>query len=384
MANNQNQEEATRINRIPLRIEGGNVTEIGPWAQRQGAMGGPDDRPLGNLVKVHDKSSKSGIRQVYKFTKPSGDDRFFVASGTFKNKKDKDRLMRSLQERVALYATGDEEYRSVMGQIDSRTGAGEASGEVKIQEAQGVMNPSGEEAGEWGLDEYEASQVNRALMDVGKPLTSAGTQRWANLKTTYERRPQYVTKGEDPKTMYTRTLGAHGQKQDPQSYFYSNEFMDAYPVPSYKEPRKSMKDVVKGIGSGIKRGVIGEEVKDVYGQPQHSMSLLNVLKNFGDAFTMFNDINLPGERTEGGFDWGDEDMVAAARQRQSLFDEYQGEVSRAEQYPSVLFPKGRAGGRQGSAIAQKMLEEYARTLRRGQGSARGQIAPAEIYTRTIR
>ena len=240
-------------------------------------MGGPDDRPLGNLVKVHDKSSKSGIRQVYKFTKPSGDDRFFVASGTFKNKKDKDRLMRSLQERVALYATGDEEYRGAMGRIDSSTRAGEASGEVKIQ-----------------------------------PL-------------------------------------------DPQ-YKRMEEVQGAYPVPSYK---KSTKEFIKGIGSGIKRGVIGEEVKDVYGQPQHSMSLLNVLKNFGDAFTMFNDINLPGERTGSGFDWRDEDMVAEARQRQSLFDRYQEAIS--------------GGLRQESTRAQGMLEEYVKTLRRGQGSARGQI-----------
>ena len=216
---------------------------------------------IGELSIVDKKSTKSGIRQVYKFTNQAGEENFFIASGSFKSDKDRKRIEQTMNAEAATYAIGDEDYRGMIDKMQSFRG--EESGSVNVQPARENIS-------------------------------------------------------DNPR--YKKTLTG--------KYWSSAEQMKSYPVPTHGKPPK------KSIGDFLKSALIGEEVRDVYGQPQHSLSLKNVLKEIPRALDVtdyfgFSSANLPGQETRSGFDWKNPGIVEDARKRQALLNMQQQMAAKA-------------------------------------------------------
>ena len=223
----------------------------------------------GKTDLVDTKSTKSGLRNVYKFTDSQGVKSFYVASGSFNNQEEKERLEKTISQKVSSYALGSDEYKST-------------------------------------ADAHSESQ--------------SGRPGFVSIQPAAENR--FTTKDN-----FSQMSGGKLEKEMSSSKYWSkSDQMNAYPVPTSDEKTGSLRSRIKDV-------LIGETVRDVYGQPQSSMSLLNLIKEAPRALDVTNYFgygspNLPGQETRSGFSWDNPGMVADARQRQELFTKLQDYRSR--------------------------------------------------------
>ena len=257
MANGQNQTSETKTYEVPkfamtMGRRSGEFNLLFPPGEDPDGTYHRRYRDIGKLKIVDKKSTKSGIRQVYKFTNKNGEESFFVASGSFKDDEDKKRVENLIDENAASYIIGDKNTRGIQHKLNLIQGS--KSGHISVQPAE--------------------------------------ENRFAN-------NPEY-------------------KEELAGKYWSRAKQMKAYPVPTHGKPKTS-------IGDFFKKALIGEEVRDVYGQPQHTRSALNILKEIPKALDVknifgFGSPNLPGQEARSGFTWDNPGIVEDARQRQELFN----------------------------------------------------------------